>query len=105
MADTKYEIVERLNNGAYFACIESGVHDVVHLVADDIKEAASTIVELAEALEKARSWLKADCRPDAEFVAQGHNWNMSDEDRERGVALVARIDSALSLIKQKDSGS
>jgi hypothetical protein len=44
---------------------------------------------LAGQVATLRAWIATECMPDAEWACEGHNWNMSEEDRERGQALLA----------------
>jgi hypothetical protein len=44
-----------------------------------------------EALARALDWLETECRPDADWAGEGHNFNMSARDREKGVALIAAL--------------
>lgn len=74
-----------------------------HLIVTAVNE-RSALLRCEEALRVAREWLKKDCRPDADFASQGHNWNMSDEDRSRGLALIAAVDAALALLDEARHG-
>jgi hypothetical protein len=49
------------------------------------------MTEVREALEKSLAWLRDDCRPDAEWAGEGHNWNMSRDDRARGCAVIEAL--------------
>jgi hypothetical protein len=52
--------------------------------------------DLRAALERTVAWIEQECRPDASFVGQGHNWSMSDDERERGIALIEEARAALA---------
>lgn len=65
-------------------------------------EAAGVADQRAERLEalvaRCVDWLGNKCRPDAQFVAQGHNWSMNDTEREDGRCLLA---DGLALLESK----
>lgn len=51
---------------------------------------------LLESLIETMNWISEECQPDAEFVAKGHNWNMSDDDRKRGIDIMSKAHAAIA---------
>lgn len=70
---------------------------IIHAV-NNIERLERERDELVEALRDALSWIECECQPEAEWVAEGHNWNMSEEDRGKGKALLGKMRALLSRI-------
>ena len=58
-------------------------------------------VELIAVVEAAEKWLREECRPDAEWVAHGHNLSMSNEDRARGQKIMKAASDILAKCAKK----
>lgn len=50
---------------------------------------------LRAALVSATEWIETECQPSAEFVGEGHNWNMSDDERLRATQIIEKARAAL----------
>ncbi len=63
---------------------------------DDLSLATERDAALAQ-VAALRTWINNECRPHARWVREGHNWCMSESDRERGRLLLADTAAAAEV--------
>ena len=109
MAFDSREPVSKLGVRAYES-IEGRItqQDFDALIADarlhraELAKARAEIERLRPSLTATLEWITKECRPDARWVNEGHNWNMSNDDRIRGCKILDEARAA--LVPEKEGG-
>ena len=77
-------------------------YHAVQVMNEELISLRATVVELVIALEGTTKWIAEECQPDAEYVGEGHNWNMGLDERRRGVTLLAQARAALGKAEKAE---
>ena len=62
----------------------------------ELAKAKAGSEQLLKALIATTHWIERDCQPGATYAGQGHNWNMSAEDRQRGQDILTQAHTAIA---------